>query len=99
TGLSALHCLSVSLCGDFLVLGPSSCVSLLLASSFSQPPAKVKTAKPSRTDLDQVPADSPSPSTPKDLRQANPAHPPPLALHQVSRNYTRELSTYFGLIP
>ncbi|MED6243685.1 hypothetical protein ATANTOWER_025107 [Ataeniobius toweri] len=74
--------------GDFLVLAPS----------FSQPPAKVKTAKPS-IDLHQVPADSPSPSTPKDLRQANPAHPPPLALHQVSRNYTRELSTYFGLLP
>ncbi|MEQ2283070.1 hypothetical protein AMECASPLE_007318 [Ameca splendens] len=84
-GLSALQCLSVNL----HVLAPSSCVSLLLASSFSQPLSKVNRAKPSRIDLDQVPADSPSPSTPKDLRQANPAHPQPLTLHQVSRNYTR----------
>ncbi|MEQ2249463.1 hypothetical protein ILYODFUR_029520 [Ilyodon furcidens] len=43
-GLSALQCLSVSLCGDFLVLGPSSCESFVLASSSSQPQPKIKTS-------------------------------------------------------
>ncbi|MED6237228.1 hypothetical protein ATANTOWER_021081, partial [Ataeniobius toweri] len=60
-GLSAVQSLSVNLRGDFQVLAPSSCFSLVLASSFSQPP----NVKPSRIVLDQVPADSPSPSTPK----------------------------------
>ncbi|KAK5606117.1 hypothetical protein CRENBAI_026888, partial [Crenichthys baileyi] len=41
-GLSAIQCLSVSLCGDFLVLAPSSCDSFVLASNSSQPPAKIK---------------------------------------------------------
>ncbi|MED6256198.1 hypothetical protein ATANTOWER_021698, partial [Ataeniobius toweri] len=82
-GLSALQCLSISLCGYFLVLAPSSCVSFALASSFSQPPAEVKTSSLQELFWNKFQW------TAQYIRQANPAHPPPVALHQVSRNFTR----------